>query len=149
MIKRKALVFMALALAAGSSQAWTLVYATDANGNVSAGSLQSLRTAVDNGADLKVLVTAPNQNTQHTWGVLCTNTSMKLDSSQALVCVGHDDYAINIGMGSQFGEPSNPPFSAHFLINTSGEYAEAYMRLGSGELISKSKYVYAMRWFVN
>ncbi|MDY4340174.1 MULTISPECIES: hypothetical protein [Xanthomonas] len=149
MIMLKTFVFTVLALAAGSSQAWTMVYATDANGNVSAGSLQTLRTAVDNGADVKVLVTAPTQNPYHTWGVLCTNTSMKLDSSQAVVCVGHDDYAMNIAMGSQFGEPSNPPFSAHFLINTSGEYAEADMRLGSGDVVAKSKYVYAMRWYVN
>ncbi|WP_155393082.1 hypothetical protein [Xanthomonas albilineans] len=147
MIKSKVLVFMALAFVAGSSQAWTLVYATDANGNVSAGSLQLLRTAVDNGSDVKVLVTA--QTTPHTWGVICTNTSMKLDSSQALVCVSHDDYAMNISMGSQFGEPSNPPFSAHFLINTSGQYAEADMRLGTGEVISKNKYIYPMRWYVN
>lgn len=148
MLFRKVLAFTALALAAGTSQAWTLVYATDANGNISGGSLQSLRTAVDNGASVKVLVTAPNGNTQHTWGVFCTNTSMKLDTSQAVVCASHDDLAMNIALGDQFGTVGNPPFSAHFLINTSGQYVEANSKLANGET-TLYKYIFPMRWYVD
>ncbi|UYK90701.1 MULTISPECIES: hypothetical protein [Xanthomonas] len=148
MIIGKIAAIATLALAAGSAQAWTLVYATDSNGNISSGSLQTLRTAVDSGASVRVLITAPNNNPEHVWGLLCTNTSLRLDSSQAVVCSSDQDLSMNVAMGSQFGAVSNPAYSAHFLLNTSGQFVQANIRVSNGELLSNTKYTYAMRWYV-
>ncbi|MFC6842155.1 hypothetical protein [Xanthomonas theicola] len=145
MTLRKALLFTALMLSAGTSQAWTMVYATDANGNVSEGSLQSLRVAVNNGASVKVLVTGANI---HVWGVPCTYTSVKLDASQAVVCVSNQGLGMEIAMGSNFGAVSNLAQSVHYVINTSGQYAQANLNIGTGQLVSRSVLIHAMQWYV-
>ncbi|MCG3784629.1 hypothetical protein [Delftia acidovorans] len=146
MLIKKALAVVALTLSAGASHAWTLVYANDAAGNASAGSLQSLRTAVNNGANVKVLVTQPNV---HTWGVKCTHTSVKMDATQAVVCLSDVGLIVDIGMGSQFAAVANPPQSMHFIINTSGQYAQANVNIGTGALVARSTLNYPMQWFVD
>ncbi|WIH06643.1 hypothetical protein KHF85_09770 [Xanthomonas translucens pv. graminis] len=73
---------------------------------------------------------------------------MKLDDSQAVVCVSHDDHYMNIGMGGQFGSPSNPSISGHYLLNTSGQYAEVDIKIAAGEVYTNGKYIYPMRWYV-
>ncbi|WP_267108372.1 hypothetical protein [Xanthomonas sacchari] len=146
MILKNVFAAVALGILSFNAQASTLVYATDANGSVVSGSLQTLRTALNSGANVKVLVTAPND---HVWAVPCTNTSVKLDASQAVVCVSNQGLGMNISMGSQFGGVSNPPQSVHFLLNTSGQYVQANIDMGSGTLVSRSAYVFAMQWYVD
>ncbi|UKE79343.1 hypothetical protein [Xanthomonas graminis] len=145
MVLRKLFIFAALFVAAGNLRAATLVYATGASGNVSAGSLQTLREALNNGASVKVLVTAPND---HVWAVPCTNTSVKL-TSQAVVCVSNMGLGINIAMGAQFGSVSSPPQTVHFIINTSGQYVQNTVDIGTGQAYSHATFVYAMQWYVD
>ncbi|WP_126961946.1 hypothetical protein [Xanthomonas arboricola] len=141
----KIALFTVLVLVAGNSKAWTLVYETDANGNVVSGSLRSLRTAVDAGASVKVLVPAPNI---HVWTVQCTHTSLRLDASQAVVCMGETDLVVDVTVGSQFAVVSSPLQSHHYLLNTLGQYALAAVNIKTGDLISNTSTIRPMRWYV-
>lgn len=146
MFLKETLAIAALTLATSASHAWTLVYANDASGNVTAGSLQTLRTALNNGSDLKVVVTAPNVNM---WSVKCAFTSVTLDATQGVVCLSDAGLGVDISMGSNFAGTSNPPRSVHFAINTRGQYAQAEVNKGTGALASKTINNYAMQWFVD
>lgn len=123
-----------------------MVYATDASGSVTLGSLQTLRAAVNNGSSVRVIITAPNDSP---WGLLCTNTSLRIDSSQAVVCRSDQDVSINFAMGAQFGTVSNSAYSAHFLLNTSDHYVHANMNVKAGNFMSTTIYNYPMRWYVD
>lgn len=146
MVFKKSLAAAVLTLATGVTHAWTLVYANDVGGNVTAGSLQTLRTALNSGSNLKVLVTVPNVNV---WAVKCAFTSVTLDATQGVVCLSDAGLGVDISMGSNFAGTSNPPRSVHFALNTRGQYAQAEVNIGTGALASKTINNYAMQWFVD
>lgn len=145
MFFKQTLAVAALAISASTSHAWTLVYANDAAGNVTAGSLQSLRTALNNGASLKVLVTNP---VVHVWQVPCSHVSMRLDSTQAVVCLSSTQLRVDGSIGAQFGNPSNPPSSANYSINTLGQYVQVNFQVGSNSIINKTSDNFPMQWYV-
>lgn len=142
----KALAVAAVTLSAAASHAWTLVYANDASGNTTAGSLQSLRTAVNNGASVKVVVTAPGT---HNWSVLCNQVAVKFDASQGVICVSGMQLLIDNSMGANFAAVANPPQSADFTINTQGQYSQSNVRISDGVLVSKTLVYHPMQWFVD
>lgn len=145
MLIKKSLAILALTLSAGASHAWTLVYANDAAGNVTAGSLQSLRTAAINGSSVRVVSDVPGK---HAWSVTCTQVAVKYDASQGVVCFGASGLAADNSMGAQFSNVYSPPQIVHIMLNSQGQYSQAMIRTGDGALASKTLVYHPMQWFV-
>lgn len=143
---KKSLILAALTISAGTSHAWNLVYAHDASGNPTGGSLQTLRTALNNGSNLRVLVIVPNV---HTWSLNCHQFSIKHDASQAVVCQNDQGLAGNINLGAHFGAPPNPTSSAHFILNTLGQYSATSISRANGSVIQSSVSNHQMQWYVD
>ncbi len=133
-------------LFATQSFAWNLVYSHDANGTGTFGSLQALRTAVNNGASVKVLVVPPSV---HTWQVSCSEVSVRTDTSQSVACIANSMLSFDLTAGAQFGAVPSPNYSQHFAMNTLGQYAQANVQNGSGTLLSRSTQNFAMQWYVD
>jgi len=144
MIIKHAIAIAALALATGGANAWTLVYANDAAGNVTAGSLQSLRTAVLNGSSVRVVSDVPGK---HAWSVPCFQMAVKYDA-QGVVCFGGSPLASDNSMGAQFSNVYSPPQIVHIMLNTQGQYSQALVRISDGVLASKTLVYHPMQWFV-
>lgn len=146
MMIKQSLAVAALTLSAGASHAWTLVYANDAAGNATAGSLQSLRTAVTNGASVKVV---SDDVGKHAWSVQCAVAAVKYDTSQAVVCANNPVLAADNVIGAQFSNVLSPPQSVSTMINTRGQFSQAMVRLSDGALIGKTLVNAPMQWFVD
>lgn len=146
MMIKKVLAVATLTLSAGASNAWTLVYAHDASGAATSGSIQTLRNAINNGASVKVIIQRP---TVHNWSVNCTNVSVRNDASQAVVCIGMWPLIVNTYIGAQFSNIITPAQTAHFTINTLGQYAQADVKIGDGSILNNSMNTYPMLWFVD
>lgn len=144
MTLRNFLTCAALTLVAGASQAWTLAYSHDATGAATSGSLETLRNAANNGASVKVLVSFPGV---HTFQVPCANVSVRDDASLAVVC-SNTTLRTDGTPGVAFGMPVSPPQSAHFVINTLGQYSHSTVRIGDGGLTSYTKFNQPMRWYI-
>lgn len=142
---RKSLILTALTISAGTSHAWTLAYANDANGNVTAGSLQTLRTALDQGASLKVLIDSPGV---HIWHMRCTHISQRTDAGQVVSCYSHMAMRINGTPGAAFGTILDASNSSTLFANTLGQYAQVRIHVGTNAVVDKSVNNYSMRWYV-
>src|SRR3989442_965368 len=116
---------------AGTSYAWNLVYAHDASGNATAGSLQTLRTAVSNGSSVKVAV---NYKNTHTWAFNCTHVSLRQEASQGVVCLSGTGLGIDITPGPTFAAVVTPPNSVHYAVNTLGQFVETNINHNGGKL---------------
>ncbi len=136
----------AITLFAGTSYAWNLVYSHDASGNQTGGSIQTLRTALNNGSNVKVLVVVPNV---HPWTVPCSHVSIKHDASQAVVCLSGVGLGIDIRMGAQFAAVVNPPNSVHYAINTQGQYVETNISHVNGSVLNRTVVNHQMQWYVD
>lgn len=145
MLFKQTLALTAFFLSAGASHAWTLVYANDAAGNVTAGSLQSLRTAVINGSSVRVVSDVPGK---HAWSVPCAQLAVKYDASQAVVCSGGSGLASDNSMGAQFSNVYSPPQIVHIMLNSQGQYSQALVRISDGVVASKTLVYHPMQWFV-
>ncbi|WP_416819930.1 hypothetical protein [Delftia tsuruhatensis] len=131
---------------AGNASAWTLIYAHDANGTATAGSLQALRAAVNAGASVKILSMPPGV---HNWSVLCSQVSVRPDPSQSVACVGADmALIVDLTPGANFGVPPTPIHSSNFAINTLGQYAETKVQISNGAIVSRVTFNYPAQWFV-
>lgn len=146
MLVNRTLAVAAIALSAGASHAWTLVYANDAAGNATAGSLQSLRTAVTNGASVKVV---SDDAGKHAWSVQCAVAAVKYDASQAVVCANNPVLAADNSIGAQFSNVYSPPQTVSNMLNTRGQFSQAIVRLSDGSLIGKTLVNVPMQWFVD
>ncbi|MDH0850866.1 MULTISPECIES: hypothetical protein [Delftia] len=136
----------AIALIAGTSHAWNLVYSHDGNGNATLGSLQALRTAVINGASVKIVT---HESGVHFWSAPCAQVSVRDDATQAVVCLGHVDFLVNLNQGPQFGVPLQPPHAANFAANTIGQYNQTDIQSGNGAILSQKVFRGAINWYVN
>lgn len=131
---------------AGNAYAWTLMYAHDANGTATAGSLQALRAAVNAGAAVKVLSMPPGV---HNWSVTCSQVSVRPDPYQTVVCIGAPlDLLIDTAPGASFGALTSPVQSSHFAINTLGQYAQTKIQKSNSAIVSSTTYNYPAQWFV-
>lgn len=137
---------VAITLFAGTSYAWNLVYSHDANGNPTGGSLQTLRTALSNGSNIKVHVNY--QNTQ-IWAFNCTHFAIKQDATQAIVCLSGTGLGIDTRVGATFATVVNPPNSVHYATNTLGQYVETNVGLNGGAVLNRVSSNYSMQWFVD
>jgi hypothetical protein len=142
----KAASLAAAIFCTGNASAWTLIYAHDANGTATAGSLQALRAAVNAGASVKVLSMPPGI---HNLSVTCSQVAVRPDPSQTVVCVGAPvDLVMDITAGTNFGVPPSPIHSSHFAINTLGQYAQTKVQKSNSAIVSSGTYNYAAQWFV-
>lgn len=136
----------AITFAAGTSHAWNLIYAHDVNGNATMGSLQALRTAAKNGASVKIVTYEAGV---HFWNAPCAQVSVRDDATQAVVCLGHVDFLVNLNQGPQFGVPLQPPHAANFAANTTGQYAQVDIQTGTGTVLSQKVFRGPISWYVD
>lgn len=134
----------AITLIAGTSHAWTLAYAHDANGNATAGSLQGLRNAASNGASVKIVAILPG----HDFQLPCAPVSIHTGSTQEVVCIASMDLRNYGETGPQFGLIIGPPQNSHFKANTAGQYTQSNINLATGAAVFTVQERYAMRWYV-
>ncbi|BDE72036.1 hypothetical protein HQS1_31600 [Delftia lacustris] len=144
MFIKQTIAIAALALSAGTSHAWSLVYANDASGATTAGSLQALRAAANGGSSVKVLVLTAG----HTWQVPCAHVSVRNDSTQAVICTKGSEFHIDVTPGAQFGQVPNPTKFAFFAANTLGQYAQVDMQVSNGSVVSRNTINAQMQWYV-
>jgi len=149
MVIKKFIFATAIMVSAGASYAWNLVYAHDANGTPTAGSLQTLRGALKNGSSVKVHIVDSSAAWNHSWSINCTQVSIKTDATQAVVCIGEMGLGIDLRVGSTFGAVSGQPISVHYAANTLGQYAESHVVRSNGSLQSRNLNNATMQWFVN
>ena len=136
-----------LILLASNSYAWTLVYAHDANGNPTAGSLQTLRNAASNGSSIKVVSSPPGV---HDFQIPCTTISVRHDNdAQDVLCGGNLDLSTVATSGPQFGVANTPPQSAVFTMNTKGQYTHVAIRLSNHEILNTYQWRFPMRWYAD
>ncbi|MFG0640208.1 MULTISPECIES: hypothetical protein [Delftia] len=146
MLIKKCISAAAMILVASTSHAWNLIYAHDVNGNATVGSLQALRTAAKNGASVKIVTHEPGV---HFWNAPCAQVSVRDDSTQAVVCLGHVDFLVNLNQGPQFGVPLQPPHGANFAANTTGQYAQVDIQTGNGAVLAQKVFRGAISWYVD
>lgn len=144
MLIKQIISAVAITLFAGTSYAWTLVYAHDSNGTATAGSLQTLRNAASNGSSIKAVVSFPGE---HDWQLLCDQVSVRMGSSQDVLCSNTLDLWTQATAGAQFGIPFSPPQSASFALNTQGQYTHISVRKDNGTVILTNQLRQAMRWY--
>ncbi|WP_280188170.1 hypothetical protein [Delftia sp. PS-11] len=136
-----------LILLASNSYAWTLVYAHDANGNPTAGSLQTLRNAASNGSSIKVVSSPPGV---HDFQLLCANVSVRHDNdAQDVLCGSSLDLWTLANPGSQFGTAYSPPQSVAITMNTRGQYTHISIRLSNHEILNTYQWRFPMRWYAD
>ena len=136
-----------LILLASNSYAWTLVYAHDANGNPTAGSLQTLRNAASNGSSIKVVSSPPGA---HDWQVPCTAVSVRHDrDAQDVLCTGSLSLWMLDASGPQFGLSYTPPQSVSYIMNTKGQYTHISVRLSNNEILNTYQWRFPMRWYAD
>ena len=136
-----------LILLASNSYAWTLVYAHDANGNPTAGSLQTLRNAASNGSSIKVVSSPPGV---HDMQIPCTTISVRHDNdAQDVLCTGGLDVWTLADSGPQFGISYTPPQSVVFTMNTKGQYTHISVRLSNREILNTYQWRFPMRWYAD
>lgn len=136
----------AITLITGTSHAWNLVYSHDASGAPTAGSLQTLRTALNNGSSLKVQLISPNVQT---WTLYCTQHGVKADASQAVVCLSNTNLGMDVRVGSNFGVVGLPPSSTSYAVNTTGQFVETNINHSNGAVVNRAVSNVSMQWFVD
>lgn len=136
----------ALVFFASNSYAWTLVYANDASGNVTAGTLQSLRNAVSTGSSVKVIVSSPNIQV---WSILCNTAAHEADASKGVICYGPAPLYAGWTIGRDAGQILNPPQAMHIIVNTLGQYSQYGISYATGQVTHSLKQNYAMQWYVD
>lgn len=136
----------AITLITGTSHAWNLVYSHDASGAPTAGSLQTLRTALNNGSSLKVQLISPNVQT---WTLYCTQHGVKADASQAVVCLSNTNLGMDVRVGSNFGVVGLPPSSTSYAVNTTGQFVETNINHSNGAVVNRAVSNISMQWFVD
>lgn len=136
----------AITLITGTSHAWNLVYSHDASGTPTAGSLQTLRTALNNGSSLKVQIISPNVQT---WTLYCTQHGVKADASQAVVCLSNTNLGMDVRVGSNFGVVGLPPSSTSYAVNTTGQFVETNINHSNGAVVNRAVSNVSMQWFVD
>jgi hypothetical protein len=143
---RKHLIALASSLLFMSSNAsaWTLIYANDASGTATAGSISALRNAASNGSGIKVVAFSGQTNIQFR----CNYINVRLtDATPNVVCQPDSALALDTSPGATFGAPSSPPRINYLLINSLGQYVIKKVNLGSTTVDTES-YNFAMQWYV-
>lgn len=140
---RQSIAISLLALTTGGAHAWTLVYATDASGNISFGTLQAIRNAASIGSSIKIIQTANG----HEFQINCNQVSMHTGTTQEVVCISTADLYTRGDTNAQFGTAIAPPQSLHYRINTRGQYTHTTLLHGSGTIQSVVQAVYPIRWY--
>jgi hypothetical protein len=121
----------------GDMSDWSLIYATDASGAVTKGSVMELRLAVMSGADVKVMYsTAPGV----WWSRYCASASVRGSGASRLVSATYME-AADTQDGSQ-GLEFATPFAVEYQIYNSNGVQQMHK---GGRTVSK---VVTMRWYV-
>jgi len=139
------LSFIALLAFHGLTHAWTLVYSHDQNGVSTFGNLQTLMTAANNGADVKVVADGGTQTIQFQCGWVHVRSG---DATQSVVCTANSGLGVDITGGAPFGNITSPPHIGYYSMNTLGQYATTRINSGSANVSLRQTTSAALKWYV-
>jgi hypothetical protein len=130
---------LTLLLAMSNAYAWDKVYANDATGNVTFGSLATLIDAVQQGKDVKVSMNGAYFTCQYVFVV----------SSSSVACTNNTNISIqSVVPGASFGF-QNDAYHAFFVVNTLGQRDVSRWSVGAHIDRGHSKDALPIQWFVN
>ena len=130
---------LALLLAMSSAHAWNKVYANDASGNATFGSLTDLIYAVQQGQDVKVSLNGTYFTCQYVFVV----------SNSSVACMNNTNISLqSVAPGVSFGF-QNDAYHAFFVVNTAGQRDVSRWSVGAHVDRGHSKDTIAIQWFVN
>ena len=130
---------LTLLLAMSNAYAWNKVYANDATGNVTFGSLAALIDAVQQGQDVKVSMNGTYVTCQYVYVV----------SNSSVACSNNTNISIqSVVPGASFGF-QNDAYHFFLIVNTLGQRDASRWSVGAHIDRGRTKDTLSIQWFVN